>query len=58
VKGPTHLVELHNSYHMVTIDREHRTLINETVDYFRRILQQRANPVEDTGYQEQLLVAG
>lgn len=42
VTGPTHIVELHNSYHMVTIDREHRTLINETVDYFRNILQQRA----------------
>lgn len=41
VSGPTELLLLDNSYHMITIDREHRLLIDRSAAFFDRIA---ANP--------------
>ena len=41
VSGPTELLLLDNSYHMITIDREHRLLIDRSATFFDRIA---ANP--------------
>ncbi|MGG6462103.1 alpha/beta hydrolase [Solilutibacter silvestris] len=41
VSGPTELLLLDNSYHMITIDREHRLLIDRSASFFDRIA---ANP--------------
>ncbi|HEV7779524.1 MAG TPA: alpha/beta fold hydrolase [Luteibacter sp.] len=37
VTGPVEMLLLDNSYHMITIDRERRTLIERTADFFGRI---------------------
>ena len=37
VSGPTELLLLDNSYHMITIDREHRLLIDRSATFFDRI---------------------
>ncbi|RKS86083.1 esterase/lipase [Orbus hercynius] len=34
ISGPSKLVELDESYHLITIDRERRTVINESIDFF------------------------
>lgn len=37
VRGPVEMLLLADSYHMITIDRERRTLIERTADFFSRI---------------------
>ena len=37
VSGPTELLLLDDSYHMITIDREHRVLIDRSANFFDRI---------------------
>jgi len=37
VRGPIEMLLLADSYHMITIDRERRTLIERTADFFGRI---------------------
>jgi carboxylesterase len=37
VSGPVEMLLLDDSYHMITIDRERRTLIERSVDFFGRI---------------------
>ena len=37
VSGPTELLLLHDSYHMITVDRERRTLIQRSAAFFDRI---------------------
>ena len=37
VSGPTELLLLDDSYHMITIDREHRVLIDRSASFFDRI---------------------
>ncbi len=41
ISGPKKMIVLENSYHMITIDLEHRTVIKESVDYFSALLQER-----------------
>ncbi len=36
VSGPTHFVVLENSYHMITIDLEHKIVIRESIDFIAR----------------------
>jgi len=44
VRGPIEMLLLADSYHMITIDRERRTLIERTADFFGRIARD-ARPV-------------
>ncbi|WP_448096726.1 alpha/beta hydrolase [Luteibacter yeojuensis] len=44
VRGPIEMLLLADSYHMITIDRERRTLIERTADFFSRIARD-ARPV-------------
>ncbi len=37
MSGPTELLLLKNSYHMITIDRERRTLIAKSAEFFDAI---------------------
>jgi carboxylesterase len=37
VRGPVEMLLLADSYHMITIDRERRTLIERSADFFTRI---------------------
>lgn len=39
VTGPTKFVALDESYHLITIDRQRREVINETIDFFNTILR-------------------
>lgn len=41
VSGPTELLVLDNSYHMITIDRERRLLIERTAQFFDAVAAQR-----------------
>ena len=34
VSGPVKMIPLENSYHMITIDRDRKTVINESVAFF------------------------
>ncbi len=38
VRGPVEFVELPNSYHMITIDLEHREVIRKSVEFYRSVL--------------------
>lgn len=38
VSAPTKLVPLEDSYHMITIDRQRRQVIEESIDFFRNIV--------------------
>ncbi|MBB3225784.1 carboxylesterase [Luteibacter sp. Sphag1AF] len=38
VSGPVEMLLLGDSYHMITIDRERRTLIDRSADFFQRIV--------------------
>jgi len=49
VSGPTKLVLLHDSYHMITVDRERREVIRESVEFFSNIAAQRKHSVEAQG---------
>lgn len=40
VSGDSKLVALEDSYHMITIDREHRKVIAESASYFQQIINQ------------------
>lgn len=42
VSGPTEMLILDNSYHMITIDRERRLLIEKSAGFFAAIAQSRA----------------
>jgi carboxylesterase len=37
VSGPVDMLLLEDSYHMITIDRERRTLIHRSAEFFSRI---------------------
>lgn len=37
VSGPSKFIPLNNSYHMITIDRDRKTVIKESVDFFTSI---------------------
>lgn len=39
VSGPTQFVVLNDSYHLITIDRQRREVINESVKFFQNIAQ-------------------
>ena len=39
VSGPTRFVVLDDSYHLITIDRQRREVINESVQFFQNITQ-------------------
>ena len=41
VSGPVEMVVLRDSYHMITIDRERRTVVNKSIEVFQGIVQQR-----------------
>jgi carboxylesterase len=41
VKGSVNFVELHDSYHMITIDRERKTVIDESVKFFQGVIDQK-----------------
>ncbi|MBN9476193.1 MAG: alpha/beta hydrolase [Bordetella sp. SCN 67-23] len=41
VSGPSKLVLLHDSYHMITVDRERREVIRESAEFFSEIAAQR-----------------
>lgn len=41
VSGPAKLVLLHDSYHMITVDRERREVIRESAEFFSGIAAQR-----------------
>lgn len=41
VAGPTELLLLDDSYHMITIDHERRTLIRHSAEFFDRVVAQR-----------------
>ncbi len=41
VSGPAQLIELPNSYHMITIDLEHREVIRRSVEFYRSILAEK-----------------
>lgn len=49
IKGPSKLVKLDESYHLITIDRERRTVINETIEFFNDVINGLDN-VEDRGH--------
>lgn len=40
VSGPTRFIELEDSYHLITIDRQRREVIKYTVDFFEEILKE------------------
>lgn len=44
VTGPTKLVLLQDSYHMITIDREHDLVISRSVEYFKQIVASKTSP--------------
>jgi carboxylesterase len=44
VRGPVEMVLLHDSYHMITIDRERGTLIERSVAFVRRVAGEPARP--------------
>ncbi|VCU69307.1 Thermostable monoacylglycerol lipase [Pigmentiphaga humi] len=41
VRGPAKLVLLHDSYHMITVDRERREVIRESAEFFDAVAAQR-----------------
>lgn len=41
VSGPAKLVLLHDSYHMITVDRERREVIRESAEFFSEIAARR-----------------
>lgn len=45
VRGPTELLLLNDSYHMITIDRDRRTLIARSAAFFERIAAASSEPV-------------
>lgn len=47
VKGPTKFIKLDESYHLITIDRERRTVINETVSYFNQVINEPASSAQE-----------
>lgn len=40
VRGPVEMLLLEDSYHMITIDRERRTLIERSADFFARVARE------------------
>lgn len=53
IKGKSKLVALHDSYHLITIDRERRTVINETVAFFNHAINVQT-PLDNNSGQEDL----
>ncbi len=37
VSGPVEMLLLENSYHMITVDRERRVLIDRSADFFSQV---------------------
>ncbi|TAA38801.1 alpha/beta hydrolase [Pseudoxanthomonas winnipegensis] len=44
VSGPTEFLPMHESYHMLTLDRQRRLLTERTVEFFQRLAQPEAAP--------------
>ncbi len=55
VSGPTRMVVLENSYHMITIDLEHREVIRQSVDYFRQQIENRLRAAGDFSTVDEVL---
>ncbi len=45
--GPTELVLLDNSYHIITVDRQHREVADRTAGFFRNLLEAATVPAQN-----------
>lgn len=45
VRAPTKLVLLDDSYHMITMDREHELVIRQSVEYFKQIVERKTSSI-------------